>query len=47
MLADIKSPGNYLLGDVNADGQINEKDFKIFLDHKDTIADWNTEITTE
>ncbi len=46
-LAGITSPDSYLLGDINADGAINQKDFQIFLEHKDTAADWYTEIATE
>ncbi len=41
-LTSMKSPEACLLGDINADGAIDRKDFKIILDHKDTQADWYT-----
>lgn len=43
MLNSIKSPAGYSIGDINSDGEIDEKDFEIFLGHKDIRPDWPTE----
>jgi hypothetical protein len=42
VLTSVKSPEAYLLGDINNDGTIDKKDFKIILAHKNAQADWHT-----
>jgi hypothetical protein len=43
LLTSVKSPETYPLGDINADGKIDKKDFEIILKHKDDIANWYKE----
>jgi len=38
----VKSPGSYLLGDINPDGAIDAQDLQVLLSHKDRQADWRT-----
>ena len=42
LLNSTKSPGGYLLGDINTDGVIDVNDVEILLDHRNLKADWRT-----
>ncbi len=39
-VAGVKSPGNYMLGDINTDGRIDVNDLQVFIDHNNRQADW-------
>jgi hypothetical protein len=47
LVASIKSPKDYLLGDINANGVFDVKDLQILLNHMNHKANWYTENTTE
>jgi hypothetical protein len=41
-VAGVKSPEDYLLGDINTDGRIDVNDLQVFIDHNNRQADWYT-----